>query len=72
MALTDRTLAIATASLVIGVTVLGLKFFAWYLTGSIALYSDALESIVRVFALSAVEHIEPLDRSQQVRRGGDQ
>lgn len=48
MAITDRTLAIAAASLAIGLVVLGLKFFAWYLTGSIALYSDALESIVNV------------------------
>ncbi|KRB01545.1 cadmium transporter [Devosia sp. Root685] len=48
MAITDRTIAIAAASLGIGLVVLGLKFFAWYLTGSIALYSDALESIVNV------------------------
>ncbi|RYE51094.1 MAG: cation transporter, partial [Rhizobiaceae bacterium] len=48
MAATDRTLQIAAASLAIGVVVLGLKFLAWYLTGSIALYSDALESIVNV------------------------
>lgn len=27
---------------------LGLKFLAWYITGSVALYSDALESIVNV------------------------
>jgi cation diffusion facilitator family transporter len=44
----NRTLAIAGASLVVGLIVLGLKFLAWYLTGSIALYSDALESIVNV------------------------
>ena len=43
-----RTLAIAAASLLVGMVVLGLKFLAWYLTGSIALYSDALESIVNV------------------------
>ncbi|MHA6298448.1 cation diffusion facilitator family transporter [Devosia sp. CAU 1758] len=43
-----RTLAIATTSILIGVIVLGLKFLAWWLTGSIALYSDALESIVNV------------------------
>jgi cation diffusion facilitator family transporter len=43
-----RTLAIAAASLGIGLVVLGLKFLAWYVTGSIALYSDALESIVNV------------------------
>lgn len=45
---TNRTLAIAAASLLIGLVVLGLKFLAWYVTGSIALYSDALESIVNV------------------------
>lgn len=48
MAATDRTLAIAAASLGVGLAVLGLKFLAWWLTGSIALYSDALESIVNV------------------------
>ncbi len=58
MAMTNRTLAIATASLAIGLTVLGLKLVAWYLTGSVALYSDALESTVNIvtaiFALIAV------------------
>ena len=44
----NRTLAIAAASLIVGLVVLGLKFLAWYVTGSIALYSDALESIVNV------------------------
>jgi cation diffusion facilitator family transporter len=43
-----RTLAIAAASLGIGLIVLGLKLLAWWMTGSIALYSDALESIVNV------------------------
>ncbi|WP_425430722.1 cation diffusion facilitator family transporter [Devosia submarina] len=43
-----RTLAIAGASLLVGLIVLGLKFLAWYVTGSVALYSDALESIVNV------------------------
>jgi cation diffusion facilitator family transporter len=37
----------------LGCLVLGLKTLAWYLTGSAALYSDALESIVNV-AASAV------------------
>lgn len=41
-------MAIAAASLLIGLIVLGLKFLAWHLTGSVALYSDALESIVNV------------------------
>jgi cation diffusion facilitator family transporter len=49
LSITDnRTLAIAGASLLVGLIVLGLKSLAWYLTGSIALYSDALESIVNV------------------------
>ena len=48
MSIANRTLAIAAASLLVGLIVLGLKFLAWYLTGSIALYSDALESIVNV------------------------
>jgi cation diffusion facilitator family transporter len=51
----NRTLAIAGASLGIGVIVLALKFLAWWLTGSVALYSDALESIVNVVtAISAL------------------
>ncbi|MFK4812916.1 cation diffusion facilitator family transporter [Devosia sp. ZW T5_3] len=44
----QRTLAVAGASLVIGLIVLGLKGLAWQMTGSVALYSDALESIVNV------------------------
>jgi len=48
MPASDRTLTIAAASLGIGLAVLALKFLAWQLTGSIALYSDALESIVNV------------------------
>lgn len=41
-------MTIAAISLVIGLVVLGLKIIAWQVTGSIALYSDALESIVNV------------------------
>lgn len=44
----NRTTAIAVASLVISLIVLGLKLLAWSVTGSVALYSDALESIVNV------------------------
>jgi cation diffusion facilitator family transporter len=40
----------ALGSLVAGCLVLGLKAAAWWLTGSAALYSDALESIVNVAA----------------------
>ncbi len=43
----------ALGGIVLGSAVLGLKGLAWWLTGSAALYSDALESIVNV-AASAV------------------
>lgn len=43
-----RTLRLAFGSLVVGVVVLGLKALAWWLTGSVALLSDALESTVNV------------------------
>ncbi len=41
---------IAAGSIVIGLAVLALKTAGWYLTGSAALYSDALESVVNVAA----------------------
>lgn len=44
----NQTLRIACASVAVSVIVLGLKFLAWRMTGSIALYSDALESLVNV------------------------
>jgi cation diffusion facilitator family transporter len=51
----QRTLQIAAASLLVGLVVLGIKFLAWWLTGSVALFSDALESIVNVVtALTAL------------------
>lgn len=45
-----RTQKAALASAGIGAVVTGLKFTAWWLTGSLALYSDALESIINVVA----------------------
>lgn len=44
----ERVQQLAIGSLLVGGLVLGLKFIAYALTGSIALYSDALESIVNV------------------------
>lgn len=44
----DRTLKLAIGSVGVGLAVLGLKALAWWMTGSIALYSDALESTVNV------------------------
>ncbi|MGY2049854.1 cation diffusion facilitator family transporter [Methylobacterium sp. JK268] len=46
----ERAQAAALVSTGLGLLVLGLKFGAWWLTGSLALYSDALESIVNVVA----------------------
>lgn len=49
---------------------MGLKFVAWWMTGSVALYSDALESIVNVIAAFAalwaisVSH-KPADQDHQ-------
>lgn len=64
----DRIVTIAAISLAISVVVLGLKLAAWWVTGSIALYSDALESIVNVVtalvALGAVRLAQrPADAS---------
>jgi cation diffusion facilitator family transporter len=44
----SRVMKIAIGSLFVGLAVLGLKLIAWRMTGSIALLSDALESIVNV------------------------
>ncbi|MDF1598613.1 cation diffusion facilitator family transporter [Mesorhizobium sp. YIM 152430] len=61
---------LAAWSIVVAFTVMGLKFVAWWLTGSVALYSDALESIVNVIAAFAafwaisVSH-KPADRDHQ-------
>ena len=41
---------IGIGSIILGCLVLGLKAAAWWVTGSAALYSDALESIVNVVA----------------------
>jgi cation diffusion facilitator family transporter len=43
-----KTVSLAVGSLVVGIVVLGLKALAYWMTGSIALYSDALESTVNV------------------------
>jgi cation diffusion facilitator family transporter len=42
--------AAALLSLVVGITLLTIKFIAYFLTGSAAIFSDALESIVNVAA----------------------
>ena len=43
----------ALGSVAVGLVVFGLKFLAFWLTGSVALYSDALESIINIVAAGA-------------------
>lgn len=50
----NRTLKIAFGSLAVGIVVMAIKLVAYFLTGSIGLYSDALESLVNVGAAGAV------------------
>lgn len=66
----QRIRRLAAWSIIVAFGVMGLKFLAWQMTGSVALYSDALESIVNVIAASAafwaisVSH-KPADRDHQ-------
>lgn len=47
------TIRAAAQSVGVALVVLGLKYAAYWLTGSVALYSDALESIINVAAAAA-------------------
>lgn len=49
----NRVLRIAAGSVVVAAAVLALKLGAWWLTGSVALLADALESVVNVAAALA-------------------
>lgn len=65
-----RTKRMAIASIVVAIAVLGIKYLAYWTTGSVALFSDALESIVNVVtalvALIAVRiSARPADRRHQ-------
>jgi cation diffusion facilitator family transporter len=66
----DRLKLAAIVSIFVAVAVMGLKYLAYWRTGSVALYSDALESIVNlvtaIVALYAI-HIafQPADRQHQ-------
>lgn len=66
----DKLKLAAVTSIIVAVAVLGLKYLAYWVTGSVALYSDALESIVNLItalvALYAI-HVsdQPADRRHQ-------
>jgi cation diffusion facilitator family transporter len=44
---------VAAASIAVALAVMGIKYVAYYLTGSVALFSDAMESIVNVLTAVA-------------------
>ena len=46
----STTIRLAIASIFVGLLVFGLKYAAFLMTGSVALYSDALETVVNVVA----------------------
>ena len=63
----SKHLVIASASIGIALAVMGIKYIAFLMTGSVALFSDALESIVNVLtavaALIAIRiGLQPPDR----------
>lgn len=65
-----RSGRMATASIAVACAVLGIKYLAYWTTGSVALYSDALESIVNVVtaivAFAAIRiSARPADRRHQ-------
>lgn len=66
----DRLKLAAMASIAVAAAVMALKYLAYWITGSVALYSDALESIVNLItaavALYAI-HVssQPADRRHQ-------
>ena len=64
----------ARLALGVGIVLLGVKFFAYYLTGSAAIFTDAAESIVNVlaagFALWAIGYAhQPADASHPYGHG---
>jgi cation diffusion facilitator family transporter len=64
----DLTSRLAYGSLAVGVAVLALKGFAAYATGSLALFSDALESVVNVVtAIVALVAVRLAARPADVR-----
>ncbi len=65
---------VAITAIVAGVSILGLKYYAYYVSGSAALMSDAYESVVNVvsaiFALGAVLYADqPADKEHPYGHG---
>lgn len=63
MRLLQTAARLAIGSVVVAIAVLALKLLAWWLTGSLALWSDALESVVNVAAsLAALVAVRLADK----------
>lgn len=48
-----KTIQLALGSVLVGILVFALKFLAYWVTGSVALFSDALESIINIVTAAA-------------------
>ena len=68
----DEAARLASATLAVGLLVLGLKAAAYLLTGSAALYSDAAESVVNVAAAAAVARASAATIRRPARSNGSQ
>src|SRR5262249_23273538 len=64
----DRLRLAAIASIVVAVLVLALKYLAYWITGSVALYSDALESIVNLIPALVALYAVPVSSHPAARR----
>jgi divalent metal cation (Fe/Co/Zn/Cd) transporter len=53
----NRVVMLASGSILVGFVVLALKSLAYFMTGSVALLSDAIESIVNV--VTAIAALSP-------------
>ena len=67
MKLTDKLRFIATFNIAVAAAVMGIKFLAFAVSGSVALYSDALESVVNVMTamaalLAVIVSAKPADK----------
>jgi cation diffusion facilitator family transporter len=66
----DKLKLAAVTSIVVAAVVMGLKYLAYWVTGSVALYSDALESIVNLITAAVALYTihvsaQPADRRHQ-------
>jgi divalent metal cation (Fe/Co/Zn/Cd) transporter len=66
----SRSLQVGWGSLGVSIVVLGLKASAYWVTGSVALYSDALETVINVVAAVGALVALWLSEQRAARTGG--